>query len=47
MSLNQSQRSVAEGESSTTGTVTLSSIASENVTVKIIINDGSANGNVE
>ena len=47
VSLNQSQYSVVESNNSLTGTITLSSIASEDVIVEVTISDGSANGNVE
>ena len=47
MSLSQSQYSVVESYNSLTGTVTLSGKASKDVIVKVIISDGSANGNVE
>ena len=47
VSLSQSQYSVAESNNSLTGTITLSSTASEDVIVQVTTNDGSANGNVE
>ena len=47
MSLNQSQYSVEESETPLRVTITLSSIASEDVPVEVTISDGSANGNVE
>ena len=46
VSLNQSKYLVGEGDGSMTGTITLSRIASENVTVESVIGYGSANGNV-
>ena len=47
VSLNLSQYSILESNNSLTGTVTLSSRASEDVIVEVTISDGSANGNVE
>ena len=47
MSLSQSQYSVVESDNSLTGTITLTSRTSEDVTVEVTISDGSANGNVE
>ena len=47
VSLSQSQYSVVESNNSLTGTITLSSRASEDVIVEVTISDGSANGNVE
>ena len=47
MSLNQSQYSIVESNSSLTGIITLSSGISEDVIVEVTISDGSANGNVE
>ena len=47
MSLSQSKYSVAENGGSVTGTIIMSSEASEDVTVEVTISDGSANGNVE
>ena len=47
MSLSQSQYSVVESNNLLTGTITLSSRASEDVIVEVTISDGSANGNVE
>ena len=47
MSLKQSQYSVVESNNSLTGTITLSSRTSEDVTVEVTISDGLANGNVE
>ena len=44
MSLSQSQYSVVESNNSLTGTITLSSRTSEDVTVEVTISDGSANG---
>ena len=43
MSLSQSQYSVAESNNTLTGTITLSSRASEDVIVEVTISDGSAN----
>ena len=47
VSLSQSQYSVNESNKSLTGTIILSSKASEDVIVEVTISDGSANGNVE
>ena len=47
VSLSQSQYSVVESSNSLTGTITLSSRASEDVIVEVTISDGSANGNIE
>ena len=47
MSLNQSQYSVAESDTSLTVNISLSSRASEDVMVEVTISDGSANGNIE
>ena len=47
MSLSQSEYSVAENGSSVTGTIIMSSEASEDVIVEVTISGGSANGNVE
>ena len=47
MALSQSQYFVVENKNSTTGTVTLSNEASEDVIVEVTISNGSANGNVE
>ena len=44
MSLNQSEYSVAEDNTSLTVTVTMSSRASEDVMVEVTVSDGSANG---
>ena len=47
VSLGQSQYSVVESNNSLTGTITLSSRASEDVIVEVSISHGSANSNVE
>ena len=47
MSLSQSQYSVAESVTSLSVTITLSSVASEDVMVEVTLSDGSATGNVE
>ena len=47
MSLSQSQYSVAESDSTLSGTITLNREASENVIVEVTLSDGSATGNVE
>ena len=47
MSLSQSQYSVSESDASLNVTITLSSVASEDVMVEVTISDGSATGNVE
>ena len=47
MSLSQSQYYVAESENFTSGKITLSSEASEDVIAEVTISNGSANGNVE
>ena len=47
MSLSQSQYSVEESNNLLTGTIAMSSRASEDVIVEVTISDGSANGNVE
>jgi len=46
VSLSQQQYSISESSDSLKGTITLSSRASEDVTVEVTISDGSANGNV-
>ena len=47
MSLNQSQYSIVESNSTVVGAILLSEEVSEDVVVEVIIIDGSANGNVE
>ena len=47
MALSQLQYFVVENKNFTTGTVTLSSEASEDVIVEVTISNGSAFGNVE
>ena len=47
VSLSQSEYLVAESNKSLTIVVTLSKMASENVTIEVTLSDGSANGNLE
>ena len=47
VSLSRSQYSVSESDASLSVTITLSSVASEDVLVEVTISDGSATGNVE
>ena len=47
MSLNQSQYSIVESNSTIVGSILLSEVVSEDVVVEVTISDGSANGNVE